>query len=84
MRVVRAPRIQHALREHREQPRALILRRHVREPEKRQEAFDMASVANVPEAVAEMIMLKQSNRADFARLRILPSDDQGAVGLALV
>ena len=44
----------------------------------------MASVANVPEAVAEMIMLKQSNRADFARLRILPSDDQGAVGLALV
>ena len=29
-------------------------------------------------------MRQQAERADFVRLRILPSDDQGAVGLALV
>ena len=29
-------------------------------------------------------MRQQAERADFVRLRILPGDDQGAVGLALV
>jgi len=82
--VVRAPRIQHALREYREQPPALIFRRQVREPKKRQEVFDVTSIAYISEAVTEMIMLQQADRADFTRLRILPGDDQGAVGLALV
>ena len=84
VRVVRAPRIQHTLREHREQPATPIVGFQVREPKKRQKPIDVTSITDVPKTVAKLIMFQQADRADFARLGILPGDDQGAVGLAFV